>query len=355
MKPLLSSSSVAVCLSLLLLTACVPVPTVTPVAVLPTATPLRAVSATPILTPTPKPTATPTSVATPTATSVATSRPTSTPTAIPPTPTATPTPTPSNSVTVLVSSLNVREGPSTRYRVVDVLDRGTSVSAIADNGKSGDEVWYQVELSDGLTGWISGHSQYASVSGDLWNRLGTGKWKALPTPAPTPLPNLVLPGARQRYSFEEVVPLLSSPELVSLFMQNNISFIEDPENVNQDAKTTFERGGGDCEDYAMFALHCLLSNGYVYDDFDLHQSNAACGLDVQWGQPDAEGRYPRGHAVCLYKDKGLFYFLDNFGVKRGPFYTVQETVERIAKDNNIQWGRYTFFNIGFVLTREVRR
>lgn len=233
-----------------------------------------------------------------------------------------------------------------------MLDRGTSVSAIADNGKSGDDVWYQVKLSDGVSGWISGNSQHVSVSGDLWNRLGTGKWKAPPTPTPL---HFVLPGARERYSFEEIVPLLSSPELVSLFMRNNISFIDDPENINQDAETTFERGGGDCEDHAMFALHCLLSNGYAYDDFDSHQSNAACGLDVQWGQPDAEGKYPRGHAVCLFKDEGLFYFLDNFGVKRGPFSTVQEAVERIAKDNNVQWGRYTFFNIGFVLTREVKR
>ena len=79
MKHPLSSSSVLVCLSILLLAACGPAPTATSVAVLPTATPTVTTSATLTLTSTTTPTATATPTGTPTPTATQTPMPTSTP------------------------------------------------------------------------------------------------------------------------------------------------------------------------------------------------------------------------------------------------------------------------------------
>lgn len=101
--------------------------------------------------------------------------------------------------------------------------------------------------------------------------------------------------------FERVTLRPNSPELVSAYMSEQISFVlDDWRNINQTAQETFKSKAGDCEDHAMFQAYILNRNGYW-----------AYGLDVQWG---AKSKYEAlGHAVCLYEDDGLFYILDNQG------------------------------------------
>jgi len=150
-------------------------------------------------------------------------------------------------------------------------------------------------------------------------------------------------------NFDEVVDRLNSPDLISVYMWNNIRYEDDPENINQSALTTFNKKAGDCEDHAMFGLYCLIENGYAYDNFSSYSNNAACGLDVQWGKIGSPNAL--GHAVCLYKTNSLFYYLDNRGVKRGPYKSVDDVVNSI----NSNWRRYAFFNTNFKITKEVRR
>jgi hypothetical protein len=143
--------------------------------------------------------------------------------------------------------------------------------------------------------------------------------------------------------------------MISAFIGNNIAFANDPENVNQSARQTAQLRSGDCEDFAQMACTALLAGGWSYADFENSGANSAAGLDVQWGTPNSDGRFPRGHAVCLYRRAGEpLYFMDNFGRIRGPFEDVDKAVQRIAQDNNVaQVGRYTFFDGSFTITHEV--
>jgi predicted transglutaminase-like cysteine proteinase len=119
---------------------------------------------------------------------------------------------------------------------------------------------------------------------------------------------------------------------------------------------TYDLGTGDCEDFAQFACNALYAGGWSYAAFDDASVNSAAGLDVQWGAPTADGRFPRGHAVCLYRESGgSFFFLDNKGVIKGPFDNVEQAVQRVAQENGVsQVGRHTFFNKDFSITLEVR-
>jgi len=66
-------------------------------------------------------------------------------------------------LTVLVEALNVRGGPGLTYPTVDLLMQGDQVTVTGQHTASG---WWQVELPDGSTGWVSGGAAYVSVSGD---------------------------------------------------------------------------------------------------------------------------------------------------------------------------------------------
>lgn len=51
---------------------------------------------------------------------------------------------------VTASRLNMRTGPSTTYSIMHVLWYGNKVKVIGESGS-----WYQIQLSDGRTGWVS--------------------------------------------------------------------------------------------------------------------------------------------------------------------------------------------------------
>jgi len=189
MKPLLSSSSVVVCLSILLLAACVPAPTAPPVAVLPTATPIVAASATPTLTPTPMPIDTPTAMPT-------THAPTATPTPVPPMPTLaptntpTPTATPSQPRVEVAKASNIREGPGTNYPVVGKGSPGDQLEVCGRN-EGGD--WVQICGYTDPQRWI-----YAGLGLGLVVFKDGGGIDQLPAvpapPTPTPVSAFTLSG-----------------------------------------------------------------------------------------------------------------------------------------------------------------
>lgn len=151
--------------------------------------------------------------------------------------------------------------------------------------------------------------------------------------------------------FVTVVKILNTPEKVSNYMKNKIRYEGEPpgQNIPQDALTTFTKKSGDCEDHAMFATYILLKNGYAYNDFGHHITDAACILDVQWGQIGEP--VALGHAVCLYKLDGQFFYLDNCGYKKGPFSSVIDVVNNISPG----WKLHQFINDTWKITKRVTK
>ncbi len=112
-------------------------------------------------TPTPLPTATPTPKFTPT-------------------PTMTPTPE-TATVRVNAPTLNVREGPSTNYRVVTQVKRGQEFTIVGKN-KAG--TWWQIDLGGGKLGWVFG--KLVQIIGSTANVQVAKNIPPEPTPRPRP-------------------------------------------------------------------------------------------------------------------------------------------------------------------------
>ncbi len=96
---------------------------------------------------------------------------------VPPTPSDTPSPTEVPPVIGIVASLNtvnVREGPGTRFSAFAALTPGTRVEVLGQNAEGN---WYNIALDDGRQGWMA-----ASLV----------RLQETPTPLPTltPTPNL---------------------------------------------------------------------------------------------------------------------------------------------------------------------
>jgi len=96
-------------------------------------------------------------------------------------------------VSVIVEALNVRSGPGVNYSVIDVLLRGDQVPIIGEDTPSG---WWQIQLEDGRSGWVSGGEAYVQVSGD------TGGVSAVT--APSASATATSPGQRSTIVFQTV-------------------------------------------------------------------------------------------------------------------------------------------------------
>ena len=64
-------------------------------------------------------------------------------------------------LTVTADGVNLRQGPGTGYAVKGSLNSGDQVTA---TGRDAGANWYQVQLANGITGWVN--SAFASPSGD---------------------------------------------------------------------------------------------------------------------------------------------------------------------------------------------
>ena len=80
-------------------------------------------------------------------------------------------------------------------------------------------------------------------------------------------------------NFDEVVSRLSFPEGAYWYLVDNIKFAFDSGPGSwSTAEELFNKKFGDCEDDATFITYCLLHNGYYYDEFETHETNAAASL-----------------------------------------------------------------------------
>jgi hypothetical protein len=151
--------------------------------------------------------------------------------------------------------------------------------------------------------------------------------------------------------FGFVSGVLSTPDKVVHYMRHHLRFMYDEANQNyfQSAQETFARGGGDCEDSAMFAFDLLSRNGWSFMGQGWGDSGSwVGGFNVQWVETDPRG----GHAVCLYKASGQpLYYIDNstgqLGIVRGPFTTLEDVVADIAARSHGEWRWYEFFDLSW--------
>ena len=156
--------------------------------------------------------------------------------------------------------------------------------------------------------------------------------------------------------FDEVVDRLSSPKLVAMYMKDNFSYDWDKYErwIAGDhrwdlALDTFEKKKSDCGGQAIFALHSLLQNGYLYDDFNTHTSNAACLLGC-WDPSNTE---KGSHTVLLYGDNDSFYTIDSgtTTVIKGPFTTIGKAADATFHG----WRQYIFYDVNARAAKTVNR
>lgn len=71
--------------------------------------------------------------------------------------------TPLTLVRVVPTSINVRNGPSTNYDVITLLNSGDVVPLV---GQTDDGSWYQIQLDDGALGWVGSSVTELDLSND---------------------------------------------------------------------------------------------------------------------------------------------------------------------------------------------
>lgn len=163
-------------------------------------------------------------------------------------------------------------------------------------------------------------------------------------------------------SFDGVINRLNSPRLIAKYAVDNFVYdFESQERILKGEKVpmktpkqTFTLKKGNCNEQARFALHCLLANGYAYDDFRKNEKAACClRAYVSDDQPGV------GHCTCLYKDGTDEFFVIDIGRRIGqigivgPFTTIEEAADATYPHS---WKMYYLFNdygkITFKTSRE---
>jgi dipeptidyl aminopeptidase/acylaminoacyl peptidase len=96
----------------------------------------------------------------------------------------------SRALTVVAAALNVRSGPGLSYPAFEVLLQGETATIIGSDAASG---WWQVQLPDGATGWVSNGPAYVSVQNGgvalpSTADLSVTTDSAITSPAPSPSP-----------------------------------------------------------------------------------------------------------------------------------------------------------------------
>jgi hypothetical protein len=147
-------------------------------------------------------------------------------------------------------------------------------------------------------------------------------------------------------NLDEVIARLSSPLLVSMYMKDNLKY--DTAQANSiiskrvsnvfNLKDVFTNKKGVCHEMVVFAQHCLIKNGYKFEDI----SNGDYGV-CYLGITTASGSY--GHAVCLVRENKQYHIINN-GTLVGPFSTIVSAVDRAAASVQMNdWSEYWLIDL----------
>ena len=302
----------------LLLAACAPTPT--PTVVLPSLTPI----------PTDTPSPTPTFTSTPTRTATPTSTPTSTPTAMP-------TPLPACGVDRFAEYQRLLCAPADVAG--DVVQSewlrwclgahgfGLDSSAAAElpvtstslAGMEGEAecAYSAIRVGDTSLPYVGGvlfvPVELGEASIEEWTPTPSPTPTITPTPRPTATPDpcagATSRGARQKFTFEQIVPCLSTPEKIVAFMKNNLTWDGGYDvrvwgiNTYASAQDVYKSGVDDCDGMAEFAACVLARHGYEAYSVGI---SINCSL---------------GHNVAGYLSGGKKFSINNGLEIIGPFDT----------------------------------
>ncbi len=146
-----------------------------------------------------------------------------------------------------------------------------------------------------------------------------------PTLVGDPCSGATSAGARDRYTFQEILPCLDTIEKVSQFMSNNIEYNGNYDNQEHGgneyapAWLVYERGVDDCDGHAILQCYFLESNGL---------DAVMLGLNIDG---------PNGHNVCAVSAQGSVTVLDNMGSIVGPFATIEDAaLHYISRDSSLR-------------------
>lgn len=117
--------------------------------------------------------------------------------------------------------------------------------------------------------------------------------------------------ARQKFTYEQIVPCLNSVEKVSAFMHNNIKYdrnFDDKvcgENCYYPASLVYQNGIDDCDGHAILQCSFLEQNG-------LNALMVALSVES-----------PVGHNICVTGENNSLLVLDSEGQIIGPFQSLE--------------------------------
>lgn len=129
-----------------------------------------------------------------------------------------------------------------------------------------------------------------------------------PTPTPTPdfCAGATEPGAREKFTFEQILPCLNTPQKIVRFTNNNFTYIPDqPYNNYAPAWLVYQKGGDDCDGFATFDAFVLRFHGY-------EAYNLGLQIYTLWG-----------HNVAAYKVGKDWYVIDMAYI-HGPFKSIED-------------------------------
>jgi hypothetical protein len=155
----------------------------------------------------------------------------------------------------------------------------------------------------------------------------------MPTPIPLPTPNpYTESGARQKYSYDEIVLHLDTPSLLLAFMRNNLKWQGNWDMVHYGGNTyataaeVYANGVDDCDGLAEFGACVLSSHGF-------EAYNVGVSIDSQLG-----------HNITGFVDPGdgKMYAINNGREQVGPFNSWLELAQYFidkgdAEPNKVIW------------------
>jgi len=160
--------------------------------------------------------------------------------------------------------------------------------------------------------------------------------------------------------FDEVVDRLNSPNMISIYILDNIPYSWERHDyaIYITPEEVFEKKFAVCTSFSRFALHCLIRNGYTYNDFDKYPDKAAVILEARNKQAKTSSE-SGVHVTCLYVENGKFYLIDNRGMLenqsliKGPYNTIEEAADATYPFPDSVWLQYKFLDINMRTTKTV--
>lgn len=126
-----------------------------------------------------------------------------------------------------------------------------------------------------------------------------------------------------KLTYLKTIAKLDTPSKVNKYMQGNFAYLRDSNYTEEflPADVTFERRGGDCDDWAMFAYTVLKQHGYAVQILNVFTAE-------------------KGHSVCVwFEDDQLGVIGNRVRDFKFGFNSIEEVCEHVYSD----WKVYSFY------------